>query len=61
MKLVLADGTEGNTSPTGLQYVRLIGRRSSNQVELRQFHVFGDSHLTSAVPSVYHVIRRVAN
>lgn len=59
--VVLADGTEGNTSPTGLQYVRFVGRRSADQVELRQFHVLGDSDLACRIPPVQHVIRRVAN
>lgn len=58
---VLADGTEGNTSPTGLQDIRLVGRRRCDEVELREFHVLSYSHLARRVPSVHHVIRRVAN
>ena len=58
---VLADGIEGKTSPTGLQYVRVVGGRRPDEVELRQLHVLSYCDIALSVPSVHHVVRRVAN
>lgn len=41
--------------------VSVIRSRRSDQIKLRQLHIFGNGHLTGLIPSVHHVLRGVAN